>query len=31
MEMTFMEKEDKIYYLSGEIGVLRKGGKKRNY
>lgn len=31
MEMTFLEKEDKVYYLSGEIGVLRKGGKKRNF
>jgi len=31
IEATLLEKEDKIYYLSGEIGALRKGGQKRNF
>ncbi len=31
IESTFWEKEDKIYYVSAEIGALRKGGQKRNF
>jgi len=31
IEKTFLERESKIYYLSAEIGALRKGGQKRNF
>jgi len=31
IESTLLEKEGKIYYLSAEIGALRKGGQKRNF